>query len=114
MREAKKVASEGGVAVVERVGRGREARRAAGGSTGGKRRRQRQQRQQRTKKERIYIGRSSRSWAAVGEKRDSWIEKGRRYWKRKTPVRGRPRRRHGGQGRVRETAEVGVKNPTRN
>lgn len=36
----------------------------------------------------------------MGEKRDSWIEKGRRYRERKTPVRERPRRRPRGGGRI--------------
>lgn len=54
---------------------------------------------------------------AVGENRDSRIEKGRRYrrgrvlwWQRERGGRAGG----GGQDRVRETAEVGVKNPTRN
>jgi len=74
----------------------------------------------------VYIGGSGRNRTAVGENaRESRIEKGRRHrrgrrvpWQRGQGAgrhEGRGARMRGeGRGRDRETAEVGVKNPTRN
>lgn len=68
---------------------------------------------------RVYIGRSSSGWTAVGENRDSRIEKGRRYRGEEESCEGRTGGGRGGgvrgtEQRVRETVEVGVKSPTRN
>lgn len=89
------------MAVVERVGRGRAAWPGVKGR-------------------RVYIGRSSSGWTAVGENRDSLgLRKGEGTAAKKSPARGGQGGRRGGgergtEQRVRETVEVGVKSPTRN
>lgn len=74
------------MAVVERVGRGRAARPGVKGR-------------------RVYIGRSSSGWTAVGENRDSRIEKGRRYRGEEESCEGRTGGARGGGERDRAESQ---------